>query len=120
MNVTKDDIRNNPGVSPEQIAEVKSQYHFHKLSSVTLHDHTLICTFALDEDPTSLFYTLPESGSSPVRLFDVSKWSKFIDGIEEKQPNNITIAPDSLAVIIGDEIISSEEIWERGIKGSKR
>ena len=102
--VTQEDFLNNPGVSPSEIAEVKSQYHFHKLSSATFTHHTLICTFQIDLDPSSIFYTLPENGSAPVREYEV-------DSI-----GDVEILLDGLAVKITtpnkeEIIISSEEIW---------
>lgn len=101
--VTEEDIQNNPGVAPEQIAEVKSQYHFHKLASVSLHHHTLICTFAVDSDPSSIFYTPFEEGKEPVREYEV------VEGIE----GEVELMPDALAVRVGEKYISSEEIYNQ-------
>lgn len=101
VHVTAGDLLNNPGVAPEQIAEVKSQYHSHKLSSVTISSNTLICTFLVDPDPFSIFYTPLEEGKEPVREYR-------IEGIEEK---DIEIAPDALAVKVGETLISSETIF---------
>lgn len=99
--VTQKDLQNNPGVDPEQIAEVKSQYHFHRISSVSLSGSVLHCVFAVDEDPASIFYTPLEDGAAPVRRYEVEA------GREEK----IEIMPDGLSVRIREQYISSEEIW---------
>lgn len=115
VHVTQEDLLNNHGVSPQQIAEVKSRYHFHKLSSVTLNHSTLICTFASDPDPSSIFYTPFEEGEAPVREFCIDEVLDGGDGvssgdgrIEEK---DIEIMPDGLAVRVGEKYISSEEIY---------
>lgn len=100
VHVTQEDLLNNHGVSPQQIAEVKSQYHFHKLSSVTLSSYTLICTFAPDSDPSSIFYTPLENGVEPVRLYEVGE----IEG-------EVELMPDGLAVRVGEKYISAEEIY---------
>lgn len=105
MEVTEQDKKNNPGVDEATIQYIKAQYHFHKLSSVTLHDHTLHCTFLVDTDPVSLFYTPLERGAEPVRDYDVSK----VEGVEKEE--KIKIMPDGLSVRVGDQYISSEEIW---------
>jgi len=110
MKVTEQDKLNNPGEDPEQITEVKSQYHFHKLSSVTLSSHTLTCTFVPDVDPSSIFYTPEECNKAPVREYKIN------------EEGEVEIMPDGLAVGIkmdqsGSEdeiIITSEEIWENG------
>lgn len=110
MEITEQDKLNNPGVDLEQIAKVKSQYHFHKLSSVNPNHHTLHCTFVPDPDPSSIFYTPLEDGAEPVREYNIY------------EEGELEIMPDGLAVRIKtnqsgaeDEIIiSSEEIWENG------
>ena len=99
VQVTVQDIANNPGVAPKQIAEVKSHYHFHKLSSVTLNHNTLICTFVPDPDPSSIFYTPEESNKAPVREY----------AVEER--GEVELMPDGLAVRVGEKYISSEEIY---------
>ena len=38
MEITDQDKLNNPGVDEHTIQSVKAQYHFHKLSSVTLFE----------------------------------------------------------------------------------
>lgn len=101
VQVTVQDIANNPGVAPKQIAEVKSHYHFHKLSSVTLNHNTLICTFVPDPDPSSIFYTPLENNTSPVREYKIN------------EEGDLSITPDGLAVRIGEKYISSEEIWDQ-------
>lgn len=100
MEITEQDKLNNPGVSLEEIAKVKSQYHFHRISSVSLSQHSLICTFQIDDDPTSLFYTPEENGKEPVRKYKIET--------EDKTPQ---IAPDALSVNVGEQLISAEEIW---------
>lgn len=85
----------------EASEEEKSHYHFHKLSSVTLSSHTLICTFAPDPDPSSIFYTPLENNTSPVREYKID------------EEGDVSIAPDGLAVRIGEKYISSEEIWDQ-------
>lgn len=97
--VTAEDLHNNPGVAPKEIAKVKSQYHFHKLSSVTLSFHTLTCTFLVDLDPSSIFYTPLEDGKEPVREYRIEGEGK------------VEIMPDALAVRVGEQYISSEEIY---------
>lgn len=103
VKITKEGLLNNPGVDPKQIAKVKSQYHFHKISSVTLSSHTLICTFAPDSDPSSIFYTPFEEGKEPVREYEV------VEGIE----GEVELMPDALAVRVGEKYISSEEIYNQ-------
>lgn len=102
MKVTEQDKLNNPGVDISEIKEVKSQYHFHKLSSVTLSSYTLICTFAPDSDPSSIFFTPEENNKAPVREYEVGN----VEG-------DVSITPDGLAVRIGEKYISSEEIWDQ-------
>lgn len=99
VRLTDEDLLNNPGVEIDTIAEVKSQYHFHRISSATLNHHTLTCTFAIDTDPSSIFYTLPENDAEPVREYEV------------EGKGDIEITPDRLSVKIGEQLISAEEIW---------
>lgn len=86
----------SPYEAPE---EEKKKYHFHKLSSVTLSSHTLICTFAVDTDPSSIFYTPFEDGKEPVREYKI------------EEEGDVAITSDALAVRVGEKYISSEEIY---------
>lgn len=79
--------------------EEKSQYHFHKLSSATLFSHTLVCTFAIDPDPSSIFYTPLERGAAPVREYEI------------EEGGEVELMPDALAVRVGEKYISSDEIY---------
>lgn len=108
MEITEQDIRNNPGVEISEIKEVKSHYHFHKLSSVTLSSHTLHCTFAVDLDPASIFYTPLENDAAPVREFDLCSVDGVDSSIEEKE---VEIMPDALAVKVGDSLIPTVLIF---------
>lgn len=111
VHVTQEDLLNNHGVSPQQIAEVKSQYHFHKLASVSLHHHTLICTFAPDPDPSSIFYTPPERGVAPVRFFDLEDFDGVDGVVDSIEEGEVEIMPDALSVRVGDHFIPSETIF---------
>lgn len=97
--VTQKDLQNNPGVGINEIKEVKEKYHFHKLASVTLHHHTLICTFQPNLDPTSIFYTPLERGVAPVREYKI------------EEEGDVELMKDGLGVRVGEQYISSEEIW---------
>lgn len=99
--VTQEDLHNNPGVDINEIKKVKEKYHFHKLSSVILNHNTLICTFSIDPDPSSIFYTPLENNTSPVREYKIN------------EEGDLSITPDGLAVRIGEKYISSEEIWDQ-------
>ena len=100
VKITKEDLLNNPGVDIGTIAEVKSQYHFHRISSVSLSQHSLICTFQIDPNPSSIFFTPEENGKEPVREYTI-----------ETVPKTIEITPDGLSVKVGEQLISAEEIW---------
>lgn len=118
LHITAEDLFNNPGVDEQQIAEVKSQYHFHKLSSVNLTHHTIICTFAPDSDPSSIFFTPEENNKAPVREFCIDEVLDGGDGVDcgdcaDEEKVKIEIMPDGLAVRIGEKYISSEEIWDQ-------
>lgn len=111
VKVTEQDLQNNPGVDPEEIAEVKSHYHFHKLASVSLHHHTLICTFAIDPDPSSIFYTPLERGAAPVRFFDLKDFDGVDGVVDSIEEGEVEIMPDALSLRVGDHYIPSEEIF---------
>lgn len=100
MEITEQDKLNNPGVDEHTIQAVQEQYHFHRISSASLSGSILHCTFVPDPDPSSIFYTPLERGAAPVREYR-------IEGIEEK----VEIAPDALAVKVGETLISSETIF---------
>lgn len=105
MKITEEDKRNNPGVDEATIQTVKEQYHFHRLASVSLHDHTLHCTFQVDTDPTSIFYTPFEEGKEPVREY-------VIDGVDGGvDAADVVVLKDGLSVRVGEQYISSEEIF---------
>ena len=101
MEITEEDIRNNPGVDINEIKEEKSKYHFHKLASVTLSGSVLHCIFQVDTDPTSLYYCLPEGGFPPVREFYIGN---SVDG-------EVVVMKDGLSVRVGEQYFSSEEIF---------
>lgn len=93
--------------------EEKHKYHFHKLAYVSLQNHTLICTFTPDPDPSSIFYTPLERGAAPVRFFDLKNFDG--DDVEEMdrsiEEKDVEIMPDALSVRVGDHYISSEAIF---------
>lgn len=99
MEITEQDKRNNPGVDEATIESVKEQYHFHRISSVSLSGSVLHCVFAVDEDPTSIFYTPLEDGAAPVRNYEVG------------EVGEVKLMPDGLGVRVGKQYISSEEIF---------
>lgn len=101
MEITEQDKLNNPGVDEHTIQSVKEQYHFHRISSASLSGSVLLCVFAVDEDPSSIFYTPLENNTSPVREYKI------------EQEGDVSITPDGLAVRIGEQYISSEEIWDQ-------
>jgi hypothetical protein len=110
MEITEEDKRNNPGVDEHTIQAVKEQYHFHKLASVSfIPPHTLHCTFQVDTDPASIFYTPLEDGTAPVREYDVSKIEGVVSSKVEKE--KIEIMPDGLAVRVGDHLIPTVLIF---------
>lgn len=91
----------------DEVEKIIAQYHFHKISSATLSSHTLLCTFQLDPDPTSIFYTLSEGGKEPVREYSLDGFDGSVD---------VRVSPDGLGVFISssgkeEEYISSEEIF---------